>query len=377
MAGRILFVAHIAYPSTLGGACKSLLSMVEGISGKYQPVVACPNEGMLSAALRSKGIPVQIAGKPVWGFLHPSSGAAGEAYLAAVKHGAEDGFRRAIQQVKPSVVHVNSIVNPVEALTAKKMGVPVVWHVREILPRYPGSSAVLRLVHDTADHVLVISRAVERAFLEEGLSSKITLLYNGFQVPPLPSAGPGQHPVVGYVGSLAPHKGLEHLLHIAVLVVRGIPGVKLVIAGDDWGTGYKKKLVGLAVKLGLKDTMSFLGFCNRVEEVMANVAVLAVPSVFAEPFGRVAAEGMLLGKPVVASPVGGLKEVVVDGVTGWLALAQNHQEFAERILALLKNPVQAREMGLRGRQRAVSLFSLEDKVETLDRIYRGLSGSGK
>ncbi|MEW6663544.1 MAG: glycosyltransferase family 4 protein [Bacillota bacterium] len=372
---RVLFIAHIANPHALGGACKSLLSMVVRLAEKYHPLVVCPNEGMLPEVLRQKGIAVEIGGRPVWSFLFPYSGLAAKITQESLGEAMGGlGLGAIIRQFKPKIVHVNSMVCPREALTAKGMGVPVVWHIREALPPGPGRGEVLHLVHQTAHKVLAISKAVIETFNEEKLCRKVELLYNGFEVPTsLPKAqepGNGKYPLVGYVGTLAPHKGVQCFIQAADLVRKKVPRVRFVISGHDWGTGYGSQLLMLTKRLGLEHHLRFLGFNQCIEEVIAGLDVLAVPSVFQEPFGRVAVEGMLMDKPVIASAVGGLKEIVEHGVTGLLVPPLNPEALAERVIELIRDRKKAKAMGRQGKERALRLFLIEDKIKRLDEIYQ-------
>ncbi len=376
---RVLFVAHTAHPDTLGGACKSLLALVSGLAETVEPLVACPCEGMLPALLQQRGFKVVMAGRPEWQVLHPSPTLASQLIRNYARNGQQDKFSLAVRKFMPHAVHINSLASPREALLAHGMGIPVVWHIREILPPCPGRRDVLQMVHHTASKVLVISKAVERTFLEEGISGNIELMYNGIQPPSRQllrkgkGSGRGHHPpVVGFVGTIAPHKGIDYFVHMAAIIHKQFPAARFIIAGHDWGTGHTSGMLRLVRQLDLTSSTRFLGFQVRVEEVLAGIDVLVIPSVFQEPFGRVAVEAMMMEKPVVATAVGGLTEIVVPGVTGWLVPARNAGALAERVLWLLQNPPLAKRMGARGRARAVANFLFADQIRRLAAIYHQL-----
>src|SRR5205085_12416527 len=115
-------------------------------------------------------------------------------------------------------------------------------------------------------------------------------------------------------------------------------------------------LKALASELGLERDVFFIGRCNNIAELLAASDVCVLSST-AEGFSNAILEYMAAARPVVVTDVGGAREAVIEGETGYLVPAGDDEEMAARILALLENAEQARAMGERGRQIVEQRFS--------------------
>lgn len=178
-----------------------------------------------------------------------------------------------------------------------------------------------------------------------------------------------------YVGRIdVRHKGCDTLVKAMAIVVRKIPDATLILVGPDWGDG--DRVTSLAKSLGIGGRVKYVGVVSEEEKVnqfaMADVCVL--PSNI-EPFGIVALEAMASGKPLVATNVGGLRELVRNGESGLLVPCRDEVKLAEGIVFLLKHGSVARQMGSKGRAfaRRYSWQVVTDKVE---RLYQSLTSLG-
>src|SRR5881409_1032760 len=124
----------------------------------------------------------------------------------------------------------------------------------------------------------------------------------------------------------------------------------------------------------LGGSVEFLGFQPDGAALMAEMDIVAVPSRF-EPFGIVAVEAMVQGRPVVASAVGGLTETVVDGTTGRLVPAGDPARLADALADLVRSSALREQMGEAGRERAIALFSPDRVVAAYKNLYRRLSAA--
>jgi glycosyltransferase involved in cell wall biosynthesis len=140
-------------------------------------------------------------------------------------------------------------------------------------------------------------------------------------------------------------------------ILREIPGACLHIAGHDL-LGYGRTLEALIDKIGLDGCVRLVGFKRDVPSFMHALDVFAFAS-RTEGFGQVVIEAMAAGKPVVASRIPPLTEIVVDRETGLLAEPDNPEAFAQGITWLLSHPDEAQEMGRRGLERVQNHFSAE------------------
>lgn len=185
------------------------------------------------------------------------------------------------------------------------------------------------------------------------------------------SLGLNGHPVIGIVGRLRSEKGHLILLDAMVEVAKVIPEVKLLVVGDGPD---RAKLNERAKNLGIVDHILWLGEKEQSEvfNLYRVMDVVVVPSLF-EGFGLTAAEAMAAGRPVVASAVDGLNEIVEDGVTGYLCSPGDKQSSAMSIIRLLSNSEKSNKMGEKGRKRVSDLFSFETFSRTWLAAYKELS----
>ncbi|MEK7765253.1 MAG: glycosyltransferase family 4 protein [bacterium] len=173
---------------------------------------------------------------------------------------------------------------------------------------------------------------------------------------------------VGIVGRLDPVKGHRLLLEAVAVVRSRRPGVKVLVAGRE----EMETIAGLlmdAGRLGVDQLVEFLGHVPALSSVMSRCAVGVVASVGSEAVSRVALEWMAHGRPLVASAVGCLPEVVEDGVTGRLVPPGDPVRLGEALLDLLSDPGKASAMGRRGRERVESVFGFRRFAEETERVY--------
>jgi glycosyltransferase involved in cell wall biosynthesis len=169
--------------------------------------------------------------------------------------------------------------------------------------------------------------------------------------------------IVGNVARLAEQKGHRTLVEAAAIVRERHPDVRFVVAGDGELLG---ELEALAAPLG--DGFSFLGARDDVPDLLASFEVFAFPSRF-EGLCVSVIEAQASGVPVVATPVGGIRETVVEGETGWLVPVDDAAALAERISWVLEHPAEARPVADEARRRARGRFSIETMVERTLALY--------
>jgi glycosyltransferase involved in cell wall biosynthesis len=166
--------------------------------------------------------------------------------------------------------------------------------------------------------------------------------------------------IVGNVARLSEQKGHRDLIAAAPLVLERHPDVGFWVVGDG---ELRAELEGLAAPLG--DRFTFLGWRDHVHQLLASFDVFAFPSRF-EGLCLAVIEAQAAGVPVVATPVGGIRETVIHGETGWLVPPGDVDALAERISWCLDHPEEARRVAAEARRRVLERFSVERMVaETL------------
>ena len=236
------------------------------------------------------------------------------------------------------------------------------------------------------DLIIAISDHIARFTVARGVRhpDRVRRVYHGIE-PPLTRALeregqliradlgiPGDAFVVGNVGRLAPQKGQRHLVAAMPVLLERVPRAHAVIAG---GGDLEDYLRDLAVELGVAERVHVLGPRRDVPALMHAMDVFAMPSIW-EGFGLVLLEAMAAGRPIVASRVATIPEVVAEGESGLLVPAGDPFALADALARLADDPALARDMGEAGRERLRRNFSLEKMVGDTELLYRELVESG-
>lgn len=175
---------------------------------------------------------------------------------------------------------------------------------------------------------------------------------------------PQDAPVIGFVGRLTEQKGLRYLLEAAVQLRSSSPGIYFVIVGDG---ELRNDLQRLSESLELSNVI-FTGFHRDVKKYMCMFDALMLPSLF-EGLPVTLLEAMAVGMPVIASRVGGIPEVLKDGVTGFLVEPQNVQQLVQKTEEMIKEPNKRTAMGLAAKELFTKKFSAAAMVKYTEDLY--------
>lgn len=235
--------------------------------------------------------------------------------------------------------------------------------------------------------IIAVSRAVREELVAAHLpAERIQVVHNGVDVARFAKGaadraaiwrerqGGGQGgTIISTVGRLTPQKGIHTFLQAARLIIQKQPNVRFWVVGSGPLRG---DLEAEASSLGIDAAVQFLGHQRDIPGIMAASDILAVPSV-REGLPMVVLEALALARPVVASAVGGISEIIEDGVSGWLIPPEQPAALAERILHLVNHPEQGQSAGARGRVRVLSRFAAHEAARELASSYAGLLGSAR
>ena len=157
------------------------------------------------------------------------------------------------------------------------------------------------------------------------------------------------------VARLEPVKGVEFFVRAVADLLEDHPDVGFAVAGAG---SQEQALRSLATMLGLQDRIAWLGNVSAVALLLSEMDIVVLPSL-SEGLPMVALEAMALGRPIVATRVGGIPEIVVDGETGVLVPPGDHRSLAAAIGALLSDTERARTMGHAGQDRVQDAFTVD------------------
>lgn len=172
-------------------------------------------------------------------------------------------------------------------------------------------------------------------------------------------------PIVAVVGRLVKLKGIDYFLRAASAILVAGENVQFLVVGEG---PLKGDLTKQAKILGIGRNVYFAGFREDIPEILSAIDILVVPSLW-EGLPLVVLEGMLSGKPIVATRVGGIPEAVKDGKSGILVPPRDVDALRDSVLELLKNPEKRKELGERGKQRALQYFDIERMVRDYTGVY--------
>jgi glycosyltransferase involved in cell wall biosynthesis len=177
--------------------------------------------------------------------------------------------------------------------------------------------------------------------------------------------------IIGNIANLYPGKGHRYLLEAARIILDRYPDTVFVIVGKEKNIKDLEELLNLTKHLGIQDRIIFTGFRQDTYRIIPAFDIFVLPSLW-EGFGIVLLEAMSFEKPVVASNVDGIPEIVDDGENGFLVEPRNSTRLAEKIVFLLENADICRQMGRNGKNKVSTHFNIETKVREAERLYTEL-----
>ncbi len=192
---------------------------------------------------------------------------------------------------------------------------------------------------------------------------------DAFQFHPLVDRAPGQPWRIGVFGRLSPIKGQEVAIRAcAALLRRKIP-IRLCLAGDAADAPMRRTLDLLIASLNIQDAVEWLGVRHDMPALIASMDLVLVPSVYPESFGRSVVEAQAVGRPVIASRIHALDEVITDGQTGRLVPVGDATAFADAIEQLVHDPRLRQRLVAAARQRVESEWTVDHMIDRTVAVY--------
>ena len=259
--------------------------------------------------------------------------------------------------------------------------IPVIWHVRVC----PSDGLLDKVLAKLSSRLIVISRAVQKRFANVACA-KVHLVYNGVDLVPYAAEsgrelrielGYGDVRLVGIVAQLLPVKRHQDFIEAMRIVGERFHNTRFVMVGADLNPDqhYLQQLRDLVARTGMVERYDFLGYRDDIPRVMSMLEVVVLTSEN-EGLGRVLIETMAGSRPVVATAVGGVPEVVDDGETGILIPCASPDALASAVCELLEHPDKARAMGAAGRLRAEASFGIAAHARRVESLYDEISSPG-
>jgi glycosyltransferase involved in cell wall biosynthesis len=359
-----LSICEVITTLGVGGAEMHLLALTRGLlaRGHRPEVVYLKGEGELALTFEASGIAVRKIEMD-------SSRESPRAIAALARH---------LRRSRPDVVHTHLLkadaVGALAALLAGRRALLASKHNDERALLHPVYSRVHGLLSRLDRRVIVLSDHVGRFVAEHGRvpPSKIRRVYYGVDPAPFEAASAeglreelglsAEDFVVVCVARFAPQKAHAVLLDAFAHALGEEPGLRLLLVGDDPFGDHRQRAEAHAASLGLGERVRFLGIRRDVPRILAASDLFIMSSLW-EGLGLVFLEAMAAGKPIVATSVSAVPEVVPDGVAGILVPPNDAITMARAILAIARHPDRARSFGEAGRRWVRERFGVERMVE--------------
>jgi glycosyltransferase involved in cell wall biosynthesis len=373
-------ILHVIRPAA-GGMKNHVISLIRHANRDiFEPMAACP-PGEMAEELAALGISVFTI--PLAGELSPARD------LQAIK-----SIKGLLNKNCIQILHAHSSKAAlVGRVAARLAGTPAVFftaHNSIFYDHWPawkkGAMAwAERFLAGHTTKIIAVSGVLRKELLERERidPGRVITIYNGIDpVPYLDSQSRAEvrqslglapeAKVVGAVARLAPQKGVAYFVRAAAILARD-RGISFLMVGDG---PLRDELEAEAHKLGISDRIVFAGHRRDVGKILSCLDMLVLPSV-TEGLPLIILEAMAAARPVVAAAVGGVPEVVEDGVTGILVRPGDEHALADAVSRLIAAPDMARFMGRAGRKRVQEHFTVSGMVRRTEKLYLSAFGGEK
>ncbi|MFH1541224.1 MAG: glycosyltransferase [Elusimicrobiota bacterium] len=351
-----LTILHIDFEKTWRGGQQQLFWLVEGLNIKgHSNFVVCQPKSAMHQKLVENGFNFFTVNMLFE--LNP---------IAIYK------TAKIIDKIKPDAVHLHSAHAHSIGLLASK--------ISKYKPKIVSSRRVdfhikSSLKYNNVNRIIAISEWVKKILLDDKIiDEKISVVHSGVNLSRFENVyGDGLYEefkikksdkIVGIVASLAPHKDHINFLTAAALIKEKIPEVKFLIVGDG---ELKNKLIKLAIKLGIADSIIFTGFRNDIPQLLTIFNVFVLSS-YLEGLCTSLIDAMASGVPIIATAVGGVGELVVNDINGLLVPPRNPKALAVAVISVLENEDIRRKFIVNGKEKSKN-FSKEKMVERTEKVY--------
>jgi FkbM family methyltransferase len=368
-----LSVALFSHSSSLGGAERSLLDLVNGLSRRgVLCTVVLPSVGPLGEALKAKGCAVYVPpGAAIlekgwwWAPLSPDSA---QAHLTGCLAVMMDVILPEMRKVAPDVIFSQTLVSPWGALCAEMMGRPHALSVREYgildhsLSFTLGFKRSVTALYQSSDVVFCITEDVKRELFGDNSDAKIDVVYSHVEIPVVmhdDSQSSGNSVLtVGVFGAIVPGKGQGDLIRACLeLLGRGYD-LYCILGGFEADSVYANVLKAEIESSGYAARFSWVGYTDAPHDLMSKVDVVVSCS-RKEALGRTLLEGVLLDKPIIYSNSGGPGEIFIDGEHGLAYIPGDSSDLARAIETVLLNRAAAVARARHAREYVLQRFSDE------------------
>jgi glycosyltransferase involved in cell wall biosynthesis len=370
-------VAILFEHPTLNGGEHSMLSVLERLAGGQARVTALtPRTGDLVDAMRDARIPVVPLD------LHDAAG------RRLPRETSAENLLAALRNASPEIVHANSLaMGRLSGAVASRLSVPVLAHLRDIIKL--SRSALDDLNRNRL--LLAVSHATKSYHVAQGLcAGRIRVLYNGVDCSrfrPRGAAGRLRQELhlskddflIAAIGQISLRKGQDVLAEAACLLAETLPNAHFLLVGERNSAKresieFERAVLRRFQEAGLAGRFHAIGYRRDVDRIMNEIDLL-VHSAHQEPLGRVLLEAAASGVPIVATDVGGTREILTDGQSARLVPAADPQALARAISELHTDRQERNRFVAQARSSVLRNFNADQAAQNLLAVWTELVGS--
>ena len=377
-------VCYYNHTGKVSGAEKVLFSLLAHIGPEFEPVLIAPASAPMVAFCREHGV-VHLGVDELRArfTMNPALLAR---YLGSAFRGIWQ-VRRRVREAAPDVLHANSTrAGMIASIATIGNGIPVVWHIHDQLRKHPITAAIRLLLRSSRrNFVVAVSRATAEGVRGDSPSRvPMAVIYNGIDSA-LYTRRPDERERflekerlqeatfrVGMIGQITPRKGqLEAIQTFARLVKSSVPGAQLLIVGSpvfNRDELYLQKLKEEVKRLGLESNVRFMGLRSDIPVILQSLDLL-ISNSSCEPFGLALLEAGASSTAVLASAVGGVPELIEDGVTGRLFPYGDSDAMLSGLMKLESDRASTGRLGRAAQERTALYFNQDRFLLQMRQFY--------
>lgn len=372
---KVLFIAGRI--SIKNGAYHSLVANLKEFKTlDIEPIVVIHSHGKVEEGLAEIGVRYYVI--PYFGCTVPADSPSKlkGCFKTCINHFLEKSIKRIIREEKIDLVHINVGTTSVGAISALELKKPLVWHLRE----FGEVDVNLTYIHpkkmkellNSADKVIAISNAVSDSYRIKYKLNNLVTIYNGIsfnELLPVKQFKNNKPIRIVMTGRIVPTKGqFEAVKALAFLVEKGNRNFELNIVGDVGNKKYREEIDCYVREEGIEKFVKFAPHQKDLRPIWKNAALAVICST-KEGFGRVTAEFMLNGIPVVGADTGATPELL-ENDRGWLYSYGNPESLAESILYVVDHPIETMKRAENAQKYAAKVFTSKYCAEQIMNVYR-------
>ena len=353
-------IVHINSESSWGGGEAQTCHLICGLQGRgVENILIAPPGSKIARRIAEKGVQV------IEQAMH------GEWDVVAIVR-----LIRILRDLRPDVLQLHtSHAHTLGLLAGRLAGVKSIVATRRMDLAIKGPLAALK--YRRVDRVVAISQMVQTMLLAAGVPQhRVTLIHSAVDCPePYPQGDlraklglDSQTSVIGTAATLTRRKGHKYLFEALRTLKERFPRIRLLVAGEG---PKERELRELAASLGLEKEIIFLGFHRDMPQLLNTLDIFVLASL-TEGLGVALLEAACAGRPIVATSVGGIPEIIKDGETGLLVPPADSRSLAEKLAHLIEHPEQGRRLGANASAFVRERFSVERMLESYIHVYAEL-----